>query len=83
MEAVYSRGTIAISLDASQPSFRFYASGGPPAYRLSQLMYATDNPAILLMQCTLPVCLTRRCDDGLAHCEASLLSGRRLTSNRI
>lgn len=27
MEAVYSRGTIAISLDASQPSFRFYASG--------------------------------------------------------
>ena len=29
MEAVYSRGTIAISLDASQPSFRFYASGEP------------------------------------------------------
>lgn len=28
MEAVYSRGTIAVSLDASQPSFRFYASGG-------------------------------------------------------
>ncbi|CAL5219433.1 g1262 [Coccomyxa viridis] len=27
MEALYSRGTIAISLDASQPSFRFYASG--------------------------------------------------------
>ena len=27
MEAVYSRGTIAVSLDASQPSFRFYASG--------------------------------------------------------
>ena len=27
MEAVYSRGTVAISLDASQPSFRFYASG--------------------------------------------------------
>lgn len=30
MEALYSRGTIAISLDASQPSFRFYASGGCP-----------------------------------------------------
>ena len=30
MEALYSRGTIAISLDASQPSFRFYASGGGP-----------------------------------------------------
>ena len=27
MEAVYSRGTVAISLDASQPSFRFHASG--------------------------------------------------------
>jgi hypothetical protein len=30
MEAVYSRGTIAVSLDASQPSFRFYASGALP-----------------------------------------------------
>lgn len=30
MEAVYSRGTIAVSLDASQPTFRFYASGAQP-----------------------------------------------------
>ena len=28
MEALYSRGPIAISLDASQPSFRFYSHGG-------------------------------------------------------
>ncbi len=34
MEAVYSRGTIAISLDASQPSFRFYASGAKAARSL-------------------------------------------------
>ena len=27
MEAVYSRGPLAISLDASHDSFRFYASG--------------------------------------------------------
>ena len=36
MEAVYSRGTIAISLDASQPSFRFYASGGRLCYLCAQ-----------------------------------------------
>ena len=29
MEAVYTRGAVAISLDASQPSFRFYAAGEP------------------------------------------------------
>ena len=36
MEAVYSRGTVAISLDAAQPSFRFYASGarGRPPHQL-------------------------------------------------
>ena len=27
MEAVYSRGPIAVSLDASPPSFRFYSGG--------------------------------------------------------
>ena len=27
MEAVYTRGPIAVSLDASQPSFRFYSGG--------------------------------------------------------
>ena len=27
MEAVYSRGPIAISFDASRPSFAFYSSG--------------------------------------------------------
>ena len=31
MEAVYSRGPIAVSLDASQPGFRFY-SGGVSCY---------------------------------------------------
>ena len=29
MEAIYSRGPVAVSLDASQPGFRFYADGGP------------------------------------------------------
>ena len=29
MEAVYSRGPIAVSLDASQPGFRFYSEGKP------------------------------------------------------
>ena len=46
MEAVYSRGTIAISLDASQPSFRFYASGGRSACCHQQLLYAMEGPAI-------------------------------------
>lgn len=27
MEAIYSRGPVAVSLDASQPGFRFYADG--------------------------------------------------------
>lgn len=27
MEAVYSRGPVAVSLDASQPGFRFYSDG--------------------------------------------------------
>ena len=27
-EALYSRGPIAVSIDAGQPSFRFYAQGG-------------------------------------------------------
>ena len=29
MEALYSRGPLAVSLDASHDSFRFYASGVP------------------------------------------------------
>ncbi|CAL8467551.1 g7089 [Coccomyxa elongata] len=40
MEAVYSRGTIAVSLDASQPSFRFYASG---TYDEAQCMWKSDD----------------------------------------
>ncbi|EIE24547.1 cysteine proteinase [Coccomyxa subellipsoidea C-169] len=40
MEAVYSRGTIAVSLDASQPTFRFYASG---TYDEPNCMWKSDD----------------------------------------
>ena len=32
MEALYSRGPLAVSLDASHKSFSFYASGGPAPF---------------------------------------------------
>lgn len=34
MEAVYTRGPIAVSLDASQPGFRFYSGGDPSLAKL-------------------------------------------------
>ncbi|KAK9815144.1 hypothetical protein WJX73_008694 [Symbiochloris irregularis] len=40
MEAVYSRGPVAVSLDASQPGFRFYSDG---VYESSTCFYKPDD----------------------------------------
>ena len=56
MEAVYSRGPLAISLDASHDSFRFYASGAlaacpslpPDAHQLPCTPHTWTSLAVLL-----------------------------------
>ena len=57
MEALYSRGPLAISLDASHDSFRFYASGTVP-------------PSCLLCTCTrgvtCPGCVAHKCAVNIA-----------------
>lgn len=40
MEAIYSRGPVAVSLDASQPGFRFYSEG---VYNAPNCMYKPED----------------------------------------
>lgn len=49
MEAIYSRGPVAVSLDASQPGFRFYSEGSPSCTILPQaaLLHLASGAALL------------------------------------
>ena len=77
MEAVYSRGTIAISLDASQPSFRFYASGekAPPCNHCCRAPRAQWSLALLAADYRIPDMHARRvasCQHTVAPLERAI-----------
>jgi hypothetical protein len=67
MEALYSRGPLAVSLDASHDSFRFYASGAPGEGPPSRAREASGETSLGLAA----ACQTELCVPSCMHCRTA------------
>ncbi len=67
MEALYSRGPLAVSLDASHDSFRFYASGAPGERPPARAREASGETSLVLAA----ACQTELCVPSCMHCRTA------------